>query len=584
MGVSCHDESDNKKINIKKYNKITSKVIWIDPHIENIENIAYINELISYYFAKVKTFKNVQSAIQYIKEIKFYETKIIVTSSIYSDLVEAIKENITDIYFAPKIIVFTSSFPHFYEKNKDYQKIDIFYKYGGITTSFNNVKTFLLDDSNVIINENNILQKYNKLPNEVQLTFEYIDCKEKLMLPLFFKVLISDIDNYNLKVYTNLLYNTYSKEKKIEALLNSIKSVTNIPIEILSKYYSRLYTIESDFYKDLNRDLGLNKTSNYISFIKVLYEGVKLKSLPLSSDKVLYRGSKISNNEINKIQLYLKKKKPYLPGAIVFSRSFLSFSKERSRAEFFLHSSKNIKGLSKVLYILEKDDSIGYSLATHGDLEKISFYPKEKEVLFFPFSSFEIQSIQYLYDNFYEIRLLYLGKYLPDIKNDYDEELRQERELEESLESMLASIDGNHDRNSERNSDKNSFKKIKEKLIPNSEFKKQLSGVRLIPNEKLLNLTTKSLYDLYKQYENEINDNSSDDSGGPQPQMNQMLECPDVELAREYELLAAPVGERVSGEGLAEHPEYTPRNQGGGASSEGDDDDLDAILRSLNQK
>ena len=528
MGVSCHDESDNKKINIKKYNKITSKVIWIDPHIENIENIAYVNELISYYFAKVKTFKNVQSAIQYIKEIKFYETKIIVTSSIYSDLVEAIKENITDIYFAPKIIVFTSSFPHFYEKNKDYQKIDIFYKYGGITTSFNNVKTFLLDDSNVIINENNILQKYNKLPNEVQLTFEYIDCKEKLMLPLFFKVLISDIDNYNLKVYTNLLYNTYSKEKKIEALLNSIKSVTNIPIEILSKYYSRLYTIESDFYKDLNRDLGLNKTSNYISFIKVLYEGVKLKSLPLSSDKVLYRGSKISNNEINKIQLYLKKKKPYLPGAIVFSRSFLSFSKERSRAEFFLHSSKNIKGLSKVLYILEKDDSIGYSLATHGDLEKISFYPKEKEVLFFPFSSFEIQSIQYLYDNFYEIRLLYLGKYLPDIKNDYDEELRQERELEENLESMLASIDRNHD----RNSDKNSFKKIKEKLIPNSEFKKQLSGVRLIPNEKLLNLTTKSLYDLYKQYENEINDNSSDDSGGPQPQMNQMLECPDVELAQ----------------------------------------------------
>ena len=538
MGVSCHDESDNKKINIKKYNKITSKVIWIDPHIENIENIAYINELISYYFAKVKTFKNVQSAIQYIKEIKFYETKIIVTSSIYSDLVEAIKENITDIYFAPKIIVFTSSFPHFYEKNKDYQKIDIFYKYGGITTSFNNVKTFLLDDSNVIINENNILQKYNKLPNEVQLTFEYIDCKEKLMLPLFFKVLISDIDNYNLKVYTNLLYNTYSKEKKIEALLNSIKSVTNIPIEILTKYYSRLYTIESDFYKDLNRDLGLNKTSNYISFIKVLYEGVKLKSLPLSSDKVLYRGSKISNNEINKIQLYLKKKKPYLPGAIVFSRSFLSFSKERSRAEFFLHSSKNIKGLSKVLYILEKDDSIGYSLATHGDLEKISFYPKEKEVLFFPFSSFEIQSIQYLYDNFYEIRLLYLGKYLPDIKNDYDEELHFSY-------------------------DKNSFKKKEEKLIPNSEFKKQLSGVRLIPNEKLLNLTTKSLYDLYKQYENEINDNSSDDSGGPQPQMNQMLKYPNFE---------------------PQARELWPGNQGGGAPAEGGDDDLDAMLRSLNQK
>ena len=129
-----------------------------------------------------------------------------------------------------------------------------------------------------------------------------------------------------------------------------------------------------------------------------------------------------------------------------------------------------------------------------------------------------------------------MGKYLPDIKNDYDEELHFSY-------------------------DKNSFKKKEEKLIPNSEFKKQLSGVRLIPNEKLLNLTTKSLYDLYKQYENEINDNSSDDSGGPQPQMNQALQCPNFELAREAELW--------------------PGNQGGGASSEGGDIDIDSYLRSF---
>ena len=44
-----------------------------------------------------------------------------------------------------------------------------------------------------------------------------------------------------------------------------------------------------------------------------------------------------------------------------------------------------------------------------------------------------------------------------------------------------------------------------------------MSGVRLIPNEKLLNLNTKSLYDLYKQYENEINDNGRGNSGGSQP-------------------------------------------------------------------
>ena len=139
----------------------------------------------------------------------------------------------------------------------------------------------------------------------------------------------------------------------------------NIPIEILSKYYARLYTIESDFYRNLNRDLGLNRMNNYLPYIQVLYEGVKFKSLPLASDKILYRGSKISTNEITKIKDYLQNKKPFLPGAIVFSLSFLSFSKERKQAENFLHGSNNINGLEKVLYILEKDENIGYNLETH---------------------------------------------------------------------------------------------------------------------------------------------------------------------------------------------------------------------------
>ena len=44
--------------------------------------------------------------------------------------------------------------------------------------------------------------------------------------------------------------------------------------------------------------------------------------------------------------------------------------------------------------INKKDDNIGYNLSTHGDIEKISFIPNEREVLFFPFSSFEIKDIK----------------------------------------------------------------------------------------------------------------------------------------------------------------------------------------------
>ena len=118
--------------------------------------------------------------------------------------------------------------------------------------------------------------------------------------------------------------------------------MNNIPIEILSRYYSRLYTAASSFHQNINKDLGLNKKEKYLTFIKILYEGVKLKSLPLSNNNILYRGSKISNEEINKIKNYLKNKIEGLPSSIVFSKSFLSFSKDKNIAiQFIKDENKN---------------------------------------------------------------------------------------------------------------------------------------------------------------------------------------------------------------------------------------------------
>jgi len=271
--------------------------------------------------------------------------------------------------------------------------------------------------------------------------------------------------------YTNSLYNTYSKDNdKLKILLGSIKSMKNIPIELLSKYYARLYTADSSFHKDINKDLGLNEKEKYLSFIKTLYEGVKLKSLSLASNNILYRGSKISIEEIKTIKFYLNK----IIKLIVFSKSFLSFSKNKIVAESFLVYENTNKSLSKVLYILEKDDNIGYNLSTHGDIEKISYFPDEKEVLFFPFSSFEIKKIKEINigkEKGYEIKLLYLGKYLKEIEKN-----------------------------------KNIINK--ENKIPDSEFKKQLFESGLIKKEKIKDINTKLLYNEYKKYEKDIEENN----------------------------------------------------------------------------
>ena len=456
---------------------LNPNVIWINRDLNSEENRKYFEELNNLISLNIRTFENLDMAIDYLKYIQFQETKIIINGELYPEFVKKFKENIIDMCIAPKIIIFTKNKERFNDNNKNYNK-ELFYNFGGVVDTFQEVIKF-------IKNENVLIKT-----DDAQLTFEYIDKKEKLLLPLFFKTLIDKTSNENINEYTSNLYDDYSeKNKDIKNLLGSIKNITNIPIEILSKYYARLYTAESDFYKKMNKDLGSKDVKNvekHLPFIKTLYEGVKLKSLPLANNNILYRGSKISNEEIEKIKKYIKDKKEGLPSSIVFCKSFLSFSKIKQRAYEFLkigsnkinninnnnnaQIDKNIN-LSKVLFILEKDDKIEYDLSTHGDIEKISFHPYEKEVLFFPFSSFEIKDIKQKNirnEDIYEIKLKYLGKYLKDIEND---------------ENMI----------------------ISEDQIPDSDFKKQLSELGLIKKEKIDKINPKTLYNNYKQYKYEMN-------------------------------------------------------------------------------
>ena len=447
---------------------MSSNVIWLDANIDSQENFEYIKELRSIGSIRLRLSKSVDKSIKILKNIDFQETKIIISGRLYPEFIKSFRENILDICVAPKIIVFTRSKKKFLEYNKGYQDEDnAFYSSGGIASSFEELKKLLLNKF--------VLNKID-ISDDAQLTFEYIDSIEKLILPLFFKALIDNTANEKTQKYTNYLYETYSKEKEqVKNLLGSILSFSKIPIEILSKYYAKLYTADSNFYKDINKDLGQNKKEKYMQYIKTLYEGVKLKSLPLSSNNMLYRGAKISKEEINIIKENFKKKKEGLPSTIVFSKSFLSFTKDKKVAEKFLKIKNDNSNLSKVIYILEKDDNIGYNLSTHSDIEKISFYPNEREVLFFPFSSFEIKDMEEIKigdEIGYKIHLLYLGKYIKEIK-------------------------------------KNEKITIKENKIPDCEFKNQLTEFGLIKKEVIEKSNTKNLCNEYNKYEEVINNNQN---------------------------------------------------------------------------
>ena len=459
-------------------------VIWIDQNYNNEENKLYLKELEAYNYLDVKCFINVDEAIKYIRKIEFKETNIITSGKLYINFIEKFKENIKNIYVIPKIIIFTKNKDEFLKYNDEHKKYidDPFYNLGETRIYWKDIKDFILQPLHKKIINNpkngetnlkkddkliNLINKYNQ-ENNLNLTFEYIDCKEKLYYPILYKSLIEINKNDKIDLFTESLYNKYSKcDKEIEYLLNTIKNMINIPIELLSKYYVRLYTIDSIFYRDLNKDLRESKTISFLLYIKVLYEALKLQSLSLASDQILYRGGILSNKEIDKIKKYLYDKKEGLPGAIVFSRTFLSFTKKKEIAETYLEIPLNNPDLNKIIFILEKDNCMDYSLSTHADIQNISYYPSEKEVLFFPFSSFEIKEINEIIINNekgFEIKLLYLGKYLKELENNIK-----------------------HDNK-----------------IPNSEFKKELLELGLIENSKNKD-TPKYLLEKYKKHKVEIN-------------------------------------------------------------------------------
>ena len=377
-------------------------LIWVDSNIDNEENSAYLEILKNYVFLKVKYFKEVDEAINKIKEFEFIEIIIIISGRLYIKFIENFKKNLKDIYIIQKIIIFTGSKTKFIEYNKQYKELfnHPFYNLGGIKTSFNEVKQFILNEIELYkslneVSSNDKIDIYNNKildrDDEGSLTFEYIDCKEKLALPILYKSLVEYTIEDKMYNTSNNINNKYSKDiKSIKLLLNPIKSINDIPIEILSKYYARIYTAKSEnnknFYSEINRNLRKNKKEKYyLPYIKTLYEGLKLKSLLIYSNNILYKGTSLLNKEIKIIKNYLKNKINDLPGAIVFSKSFLSFSKEREISENFLNKSDINKDMSKVLFILEKEENIDYSLATHADIEKYHFFIVKEKYYFFHF-------------------------------------------------------------------------------------------------------------------------------------------------------------------------------------------------------
>ena len=471
---------------------------------EEVLNYKSEKESDSKKFEKILFHKSEKDSLDFLKKYPFTNLYIIIGDKLYKKFIFQFSQNLKDYALLPKIIIFSKDKEKFIKENQDINFFfnHPFYNSGGIQNSFEKIKSYILNDK-IELEEINYEE-------DLCFSFEYIDAIEKLYLPVYFKSLIKLNSSDNYDKFTKYLYEKYSRESALmEELINSILPVSKVPLEILCKFYARAYTIQCNFYKNMNNDLIKGKKENYLTYIKVMYEGIKLEAFKFYNSKLpLYRSNRLKKKEIMKIEEYLRKKKEEkknmgdLPSIIIFSKAFLSFSKEKSKALEFLKKKKKSDNDTVIptFFILENSENIlensenilenseyedkmrlsgskDINSITYIDLdEELSIYPQEKEVLFFPFSCFEIKKIEDGRENDIDckiIKLNYLTKYESKIKEYFE---------------------NNKDKINE------SFCLLKDDDIFYNEFKQ----FQIAPQREMKNLNPQRIIEKFEEYKEEI--------------------------------------------------------------------------------
>ena len=464
------------------------------------------------YKYKIRMTNDSEEGVRIIKNIqKFSDVIIIVGENSFYNFVDKFDENLKDIYVIPQIIIFNpkkrqinsrrNNLFNCCVKEKDYR----FYLNEGIKIHFDEVKNSIkshiesleklknydynnsatahlgsvevqkwawggvtaanrggevrwpkLEDSN-----NSHVEHRDK---QSDLLFYGVKEEKDLMLPTFFKILLkSELEENN--EFIQEIKKTYMKDPNYNILLYPIDKYQNIPVELLSKYYIRMYTIEGNFYKIMKQNLFKKNQNNYIylPYIKTLYAGLEKEALKTYKGK-LYSAQILSDEQIKELEKIEKSKEKNLPMAIIFSKAYLSFTKDINIAEDFYKNGKN------VMLTIESSNE-NYNLHTHADIEKLSVID-EKEVLFFPFSAFAIKDFykDSTGKHKYELKLEYLGKYEEKFKND------------KKLESQ-------------------------NDLLPENIFKDFLQKSGLVEKDKIETMTVSGLKKEYKNHEKNLKKN-----------------------------------------------------------------------------
>ena len=412
---------NNNIINISENNssknqdKKLPKLIWIDYNINGKENLKYKNDLKELVF--LIECNLMEQGLEEIKKIKFERVILMLTKTMFINFINLFEKEKKEICCSLNIIVFTkkSSRLEVEEICKNNEQISSGYIFDKINIFHNikQIKNFINQETKEKLyfsTHFEIIDENNKMYYENIANFEKIENFEDLILPIYFHKLITPITLEEIHNFNYYLSTLHEKAKKI---ISQLENMAEMPNEIICKYWAKIYTLENGkFYSILNNGLREKKFKLFLPFIKMMYDGVNKKALNSISNEELYSGGLISNIELEKLRNNLNENNNNnLPKIIYYFKSFKSFSKLKEKAEYFMQKAQKHKDENSTLIMfIITNNNFEEKFVSNAYIKEFSQFPKEEEVLFLPFSSFEVVKIEDE-NGHVNIYLNYLGKY-----------------------------------------------------------------------------------------------------------------------------------------------------------------------------
>ena len=383
-------------------------IIWIDQNVNNNENKTLQKELESHKGIELESFDSEEKGIKLLKKTKFKNTIIITSGYLYPKFYEQFQKITEEIMIIPKIIIFTRDANKFILENINKLPLkDPFFNSGGVVDRLEDIKNFIESstDQNQPGFEGN---------NDEIFEIQYIKEKNDLILPLYYHENLRACTEKEIKEFNEKILSENKTNTAIEFIFSQLAASGNIPIKLLTKFWLRAYSVHSSFSKKMNGDLAGGKFKPYFPFILKLYESFEKKFFSIEKSK-LYKG--IIAQERDWKQFFLdfkpKVKEDDIPIAVLYSSSFFSFYKDEKTVK----KSREIRKGEIYRYdifirlILEGTSNSG-NIKNQINIDKeISYYESGDEVLFLPFSCFEIKNVEKKGDKDYEITLNYLHSY-----------------------------------------------------------------------------------------------------------------------------------------------------------------------------